>query len=486
VLINTSIAIATDTTWPAGDIYTFDTGGTVTVNAGVTLTIRGEVVAPRRQIFLGPGSVVGIRRVTPEWFGAIGDGAANDAPALQKAHDCMALSAGSDGREQVLSLAAKNYLLASTLTVRPNPYFSPRIRGAGPLFGTRLIAAPTFTGNAVLFVDGSVPNSFNEIADYELSGFFVFGTPGTNCPIGIRVGIAGHRLTGLHNSLIENVRSENFQQCWYFCNSRNITVRRCSGKGLNASLSKALAITVEADNQGVNFTGDMIFDGCQWEQGTANHQRCISILSTVSGGGVAGLKFINNTTYGGHDAGIAIEVSGGGNATDIWITDCQMDAGSYPIRIEAYGAGSYIHDIHVTNMYAQGVQSNAVQIIGSDGTMVRDVHINGGRINGVNGEAVSVNGARSIIVNGMVLNAINSGAAIEFYNAQVVAVTGCIFSRAAAQAGGSEPITAANMVKLSGYTDYANITGNCGGYACSGGVVSNLASGTHNLVASNN
>ncbi|MGH9943898.1 MAG: hypothetical protein ACRD9R_16255 [Pyrinomonadaceae bacterium] len=63
--------------------------GRLSVPAASTLVIAGSLSAPRRQIFDGPGAVMfaagaPVSHVYPEWWGASGDGATDNAPAFEK------------------------------------------------------------------------------------------------------------------------------------------------------------------------------------------------------------------------------------------------------------------------------------------------------------------------------------------------------------------------------------------------------------------
>jgi len=60
-------------------------GGSLVVASGKTLTINGPFEAGLYQIFTGAGSVTGLKKAYPQWWGAVGDGAHNDQPAIQAA-----------------------------------------------------------------------------------------------------------------------------------------------------------------------------------------------------------------------------------------------------------------------------------------------------------------------------------------------------------------------------------------------------------------
>lgn len=94
----------------------FVNGGCLVVPEGEKLTVLGGIEAPPVPIF--DGAVEGAPRVNvvyPQWFGARGDGATDDAPALQKAADLAYRSFG-----RLLFIPAGRYLFESSLTLRCN------------------------------------------------------------------------------------------------------------------------------------------------------------------------------------------------------------------------------------------------------------------------------------------------------------------------------------------------------------------------------
>lgn len=85
-------------TFPRNVTLRFQDGGRLSVASGETLEIHGAIDAGMHRIFEGKGTVGGrvdALQVYPQWFGAVGDGAHDDAQALQQAAD---LAAGAMGR----------------------------------------------------------------------------------------------------------------------------------------------------------------------------------------------------------------------------------------------------------------------------------------------------------------------------------------------------------------------------------------------------
>jgi len=95
--------------------FIFDNGGLVDVNSGTTVTFDGPITAGVHQkLFTGAGTVAlgsKVTNVSPKWFGAVGDGVADDSAAILAAHTAMATAGG------ILRFPAGTYLISSNTAI---------------------------------------------------------------------------------------------------------------------------------------------------------------------------------------------------------------------------------------------------------------------------------------------------------------------------------------------------------------------------------
>src|SRR6202451_850594 len=127
---------------------TFIEGAQLSVAAGQTATFIFPVTAPPfAQIFTGPGSVVGIRQVYVDWWGAVRGGSTGTLSAHNSAYACVAASVNSFGGRQRIRWAGGIYGLEGPWVTPVSANVGIHFEGAGvSLNGTRLKKTPAWYG----------------------------------------------------------------------------------------------------------------------------------------------------------------------------------------------------------------------------------------------------------------------------------------------------------------------------------------------------
>lgn len=93
----------------------FEPGADLRIAAGVTVTFKKGFHAEDVKIFSGDGKIAGVSKLTPEWFGAVGDGVTDDTKAMQRALDSFTDPNFGHAMPKInnVLLLRKNYLLSS-------------------------------------------------------------------------------------------------------------------------------------------------------------------------------------------------------------------------------------------------------------------------------------------------------------------------------------------------------------------------------------
>lgn len=476
--------IRTSVTVPSGKTVTMMAGAQFSVDAGITLTIRGYFVSPPKQVFTGSGTVIGIRRVHVAWFGAgaFGDGVTNVQAALQRAHDCSAQGQSSDGTDFHLEMGGGTYMVGSTFTLRPKSNFTLKFSGAGAVFGTTIRAMTEFTGTIAVLVDGQA-NGVDAIVNYHIRDFTVDVQVGSPCLVGLQVGgISGKTLGGVQQSKFENVYVSGFPICWIIgSNTRLICFERCSG--WCDTVANGIALQINS-SVAAGFTGDMDFINCQFV-GPTTTGKGVSLQSNAAASQLKGIRFTNCIFYKG--ARFAeIYATGGGIIGDIWFkAGCQWDGfGQDMMWIESNGAGTIVDDVHIDNCYFRGVLNGfrAITAIVSGGVIgsLRNIW--------VTNNFIANTGLNPIYANGLVGGSFsrNHFEDIDSAGSRAMLFDGC--SRLTALENTLTRTGAQLMdyfMTMGAGTDYWNASDNIAGGIVASGVVQDL-SGSANKVNTNN
>ncbi len=80
----TIYTVSTDLAIPENICFIVENGAIVTVEDGNTLTINGAFEVGLYQVFSGSGDIIGLKKLYPEWFGAVADGSTDDSAAINK------------------------------------------------------------------------------------------------------------------------------------------------------------------------------------------------------------------------------------------------------------------------------------------------------------------------------------------------------------------------------------------------------------------
>lgn len=369
LLIARPQSVDSDITIPAHTHLLFVEGGAIkrAPTHRATVTIKGSITAPSSQIFIGfkPGEIVlgesQVDQVYPQWWGAKGDGIADDSQAIQ---------AGIDSDAPVVHIPRGRYLLNSPINLTNHTSLILKGQGIGdpwkPLahYGTILIGN---TGGIVIDVTGS---RYLVFQDFRI--------------------IAGEKNPSTVGILY--ARSTKCEYC-EFNSLSNVAVHLRSIPGANngngtvaiynraAELWRAWNIWLIADNA-VVFTAGNIF---KTESPFTKHSGIIS-MSECTIGGASALHALN-----GHcilvDTGWDIEVTNtylAGKGPErcpyaIRMTGWQPTAFTYTGHVE-FGGGLLYSDATLVDVKLRATMCALRSLICLDGTGEGVPGIRGGEI----------------------------------------------------------------------------------------------------------
>jgi hypothetical protein len=481
--------IATNTTLAAGKTLEILNGASFVVDSGRTLTIYSDLIAsPSSQLFDGLGTTVGLGEVYPEWWGAVGDGVTDDQPAFAKAVASIQGSFASP-TAGVVKLQAKTYLLGSTWIIPQNANYPISVIGAGTLIGqTRLLAPASFSG-ALVSVEGTTGGG--EIVDFQLKGFAIIATT-AGFGVGLQIGASSGNslISGLQESLVEDIHISNFKFGMIVRRTRLINFRRLSiwNDGIDGSVIGNANICLKIENTGSTggtFTGDMTFESCQFVNNKQTYSDVVVIESSNVNGTsfIAGIRFSKCILYKGGDRSLKIVTANNCEIGDLWITDCQFDD-TTGIQLKTFSANDVITDVHISNCYFTATPFNAVLI---------DAGASPGRINciGINhcscagsGITVECSNATNIIVTGNRFSGCTAptGAPFVFFNCNEVV---CCDNSAGRFGPLPTPGAFQHLVYLLGTGNYYVVTGNNSAGLATGALVQNTTGAANTAIANN-
>jgi hypothetical protein len=482
--------ISTDITIPYANVIVLAGGASFTVDSTKTLTIQSEFISPENgQLFYGLGSVVGISRVFPEWFGATGDGTTDDQPAFQKCITCLQGSFNSVGNKAVVIIGARTYAFNNTWYIYQSANIPIWVEGAGTLIGgSRLTRTSSFQGTLVSIEGSSDP--VQKIVDFGFQGVaLIANTLNTGTGLAFN-SIDQNVLIGLQESLIENVHISGFKFGIIVSKTRLINFNRVSvwNDGILATTLadanwcaqiKDTALT-EAPNF---FSGDMTWTSCQFVQNAASTFGFNVLLeATQSGNSMAGIRFLNCIFYNARTQ-FDIGTRTGTSLGDIWITACQFDnCPGFGINIATNGT-SNITDLHITDNYFTAVGANCVKMVAANANTINSVIITDNWSAGVTNAAVDMEKCAGVNVSNNIWTGVSwaIGSVINVSSSNSINIIGNNCGQGGpALAGGFT-----NLVNLSGTGNYYVVQGNNSAGLATGAVVANTTGAANTSITGN-
>ncbi|TPM37057.1 hypothetical protein [Mesorhizobium sp. B2-3-2] len=401
--IDRPFAIAATATWPNGKRYKFTGLGKLAVATAVTLTIRGAVRAPTwanlpssgpNKIFdcTGTGKVLGVRRVHPEWWGAVKNGSIPDHAAFQAAQNCIEASATSDGDETALILGGGSYALGAQVVVTPRGDMTVKWLGQGGSGGTYLVALASWTGNSGVVKFAAAAGINDSRSNWLFSGFRILPqTAGTGSTVGILIGAGATTLQGgvQESALFEDVNVYEFATCWYVQNARLMQWRRCGGWIETLANGNAFRAVAAAGDT----TGDFDTYSCQFV-GKGTNTRSVFFSGSGAGATVVGIRMHSAIMYAGS---ITVSADTAARVGDIWFdTGSQLDVFTTAgVILICDGSGSRLYNVKFRDGYfASGIVGTvkAISIGVSNSGAIRGIEVSGNFFINCVGDVVYANG----------------------------------------------------------------------------------------------
>lgn len=400
--------------------------GTINVATGYTLTITGSFTCDFYKCFTGAGTVLGIRHVYPEWWGAVSDSTTDSTTAVQAALNCVGGSSSVLGVRPCFEGLSGGYLISSTVTIPNSANIGIEFKGQGSIFaGTRFKSAATFTGDAVLACEGTT-DGIQSIADFFFHDFGIVPvTVGSGASIGLRMGTAtaGTTLIGLKESRIHDIYIANFSYGIQVNNCRLINWARVSV--WNDSMTKSSGcMLIQAVGA---FCGDQTFEKCQFvSSNNVTGSKDVHIVASGSYANskyqIAGLRFTECIFYPAKQE-IYIACLNGAYVADIFFTNCQFDGSSdCMIWVDCNGTNSLFEDLQIINCYMWGGSTSvsaAIQFVTGATGIMRNLTIDGGSLGNTTVRAINFTTGASNSIYGIRIHNLQI---IDFYDAANAAI----------------------------------------------------------------
>lgn len=390
-----------------GGPYAYDPSDTTSTDNGGSIVVASDGGRWKLQYFAS---------VTAKQFGAKADGVINDTPALQKFVDFVT-AAGVRG-----VIDPGSYILGAPLTITIGAI---GFELDGPGCNAAIFKVPTtFSGGAAAV---KLVGTGNYVG-WDVGGFAIqAATPGSTgtATLGFQIGdptTVAINILGFQFSRMNDVHVTGFAKLWQVTHARMIHFTNCAGWNQSFTGSN-LCLHIYQNGA---FTGDLLFDRCQFVSTKASGNSPLKIESAVGPynnsngfGSVAGIKFRTCDFYAGEKA-IHLHAEGQAYLADLWfLAGCQIDQETTnAIYCESKNSGTLVEDLHFDGLYMNKATSPTISFA-STGTLglIKSVWIEQCQILAAVTNAMSFfgSGIQDLHVNdNTVVDCANAGAAIEF------------------------------------------------------------------------
>ena len=411
-------------------------------------------------------------------FGVVGNGVADDTAAIQAFFNYVTQN-GLKG-----FIPAGNYLLSSLVTIALGAQ-GFELLGAG-CDSAQFLAKSTFAATPVIQIVGT-----GTTIGWTLGGFAILpsSSGSGNATVGLQIGSASNttNINGYQFSTIKDVQISGFVNLYGITHARMIKFYNCAGW----NQTYATANTCVNISQNGYFTGDLVFDTCQFVSSDNANNYAVNITSTVGpynanngNCSVSGIKFLNCDLYAGAQA-VNATVQNSAYLSDFWFTGVQVDQQTVnAILMVAQGSGSLIQDIHIGDCYFAKSTTAQITIAAETGATATDIYIHHNQViqtqnNGINFYGVGGT-LKNVHVNDNSFPDANTTAALIEFN------TVSRFSCSGNTASGVFGVTTAqHIVQIeSGCTNF-HVEGNNGAGYTAGSVINDLSGNVTKIIANN-
>lgn len=470
LLINSSCTLACDIQVRSGS---------VNVNSGFTVTFNGTFTGPVRKIFNGSGTIIGIKEVWPEWWGAKYDTSlqVGYADQIMAAYNCITGTQSFSRGVMHMNAYTVDKRITLTLKTKNSVYF---VGGGNNLVGGRLKVLPTFPDSIVLLFKGA-PASTDAIASFGIKDIAIENTTGSQALVGVRFGDETGFISGLAKNIVSNLTTHSFPYGIDVVNARLISFVGCSTWKSTSGNSNGIRFFT-AGSFANAFVGDCDLTSCQFEPSGSG--QCMQINVSIVNHQCKGIS-IDKTAFYKSESGTQLGVSAtnGGIIGDIFFSgSVQFDGFSNKfMSLIADGSGSVIDDISFMGVYFRGSNTDSGFTLSA---------INSGRVSCVRFASCWVaNGLGTVFSFSNCTNfqLVNT----HFYDTSgsttnVIAINSCnSFNVSGNTASRSGTSFFARLILVSGASDYYVVTNNVAGGIPSTAVVTDSGTGTHKTVSGN-